>query len=69
MTPLPHAQAHNEELVEALGKRELRFMVATEDFGLVWRGNNWKLPTFALCTGGVGWACRPAGWLAVAGSV
>ena len=58
--PCIGVQAHNEELVEALAKRDLKFIVATEDFGLVWRGNKWKLPTFALCTGeGLG---SPSQW-------
>lgn len=32
--------------------RQLRLAVQTEDFGVVWRGQNWKLPAFSMCTGG-----------------
>lgn len=55
-------QAHNEELAELLAGREMKFMVATEDFGLVWRGMKSKLPTFALCTGAGGWVGGCKSW-------
>lgn len=39
---------HSTSLGTALGRRPLRFVVVTEDFGIVWRGQNWRLPAFAL---------------------
>lgn len=44
-------EAHNRELGTLLNGRPLRLMVETEDFGVVWRAANWKLPAFAMCTG------------------
>ena len=44
-------RAHNAELAALLGPRQLRLIVETEDFGVVWRGARWRLPAFAMCTG------------------
>ena len=60
------AQAHSADLALALGKREIKFLVVTEDFGLVWRGSKFKLPTFALCTGGLVGSWHIFAWRAVA---
>lgn len=50
-------EAHNAELAALLreqgGGRELRLIVETEDFGVTWRAAKWKLPAFAMCTGGL----------------
>jgi hypothetical protein len=54
-------QRYNVELAALLGDRALRFVVETEDFGIVWRGQHWKLPAFAMCTGVVGARSRPCG--------
>ena len=43
---------HSAELAALLGQRQLRFIVETEDFGVVLRAERWKLPAFAMCTGG-----------------
>lgn len=56
--------AHSRELGALLaGRPPLRFVVETEDFGVVWRGAKWKLPAFAMCTGALpgGWAGLHAG--------
>jgi len=50
-------EEHNAELAALLrergGGRELRLIVETEDFGVTWRAAKWKLPAFAMCTGGL----------------
>eukprot|EP00887_Chlorella_sp_A99_P000462 scaffold17.g462.t1 len=43
-------EEHGAALGAALDRRALRFVVGTEDFGIVWRGAKWRLPAFALCT-------------------
>lgn len=56
-------EAHNAELAALLrdkgGGLELRLIVETEDFGVTWRSQKWKLPAFAMCTGGC-WAVEVA---------
>lgn len=43
-------KAHEPELRAVLKGKEIKFVIGTEDFGMVWRGQNAKLPGFALCT-------------------
>ncbi|KAL4853837.1 Golgi apparatus protein 1 [Chlorella vulgaris] len=43
-------QRYSAELTELLGDRTLRLIVETEDFAVVFRGQHWKLPAFAMCT-------------------
>lgn len=51
LKPLRSAlSAHGPALAKALGRKDLRFVVETEDFGMVWRGLGFKLPPFAMCT-------------------
>lgn len=44
-------QRYSAELAQLLGDRTLRLIVETEDFAVVFRGQHWKLPAFAMCTG------------------
>ena len=43
-------EVHGGELGEALNHRPLRLVMGTEDFGMVWRGMQWRLPSFSMCT-------------------
>lgn len=43
-------EQHGAELAEKFGRKDLKFVVGTEDFGMTWRNAGYKLPAFSLCT-------------------
>jgi len=45
-------EKHGKDLAEQFQGKEIKFAVATEDFGLVFRSSRYKLTTFALSTDG-----------------
>jgi hypothetical protein len=42
--------SHGGALAAALRRRDLAFVFNTEDFGMTWRGQRSKLPSFSMCT-------------------
>ena len=41
---------HGAALAEIFKRKEIKFVVVTEDFGINWAGSDSKLPAFTLCT-------------------
>lgn len=41
---------HGRALADKFKRKQLKFVLCTEDFGMIWRNSAIKLPAFAMCT-------------------